>query len=44
LDRLQELTTEWSGLEARAKQLLDNDIPAMNKQLWDAGVGAIWKK
>jgi photosystem II stability/assembly factor-like uncharacterized protein len=44
LDRLQELTAEWSGLEARARQLLDTDIPAMNKQLWEAGVGAIWKK
>jgi photosystem II stability/assembly factor-like uncharacterized protein/gas vesicle protein len=44
LDRLQELTAEWNGLEARAKQLLDTDIPAMNKQLWDTGVGAIWKK
>jgi photosystem II stability/assembly factor-like uncharacterized protein len=44
LDRLQELTTEWNALEARAKQMLDKDIPAMNKQLWDAGVGAVWKK
>jgi photosystem II stability/assembly factor-like uncharacterized protein len=44
LDRLQELTTEWNALEARAKQMLEKDIPAMNKQLWDAGVGAVWKK
>jgi photosystem II stability/assembly factor-like uncharacterized protein len=44
LDRLQELTTEWNALEARAKQMLDKDIPAINKQLWDAGVGAVWKK
>jgi hypothetical protein len=44
LDRLQELTTEWAALEARGRQLLEKDIPAMNKQLWDAGVGAVWKK
>jgi len=44
LDRLQELTAQWTALEARARQLLDKDIPSLNKQLWDAGVGAIWKK
>ncbi len=43
LDRLQELTTEWTALQARAHQLLDKDIPALNKLLWEAGVGAIWK-
>ena len=43
LDRLEELTTEWKALEVRAKQL-DSDVTTLNKQLWDAGIGAIWKK
>ena len=44
LDRLQELNKVWSGLQARAQEFLDKNIPAVNKKLWDAGFGAIWKK
>ena len=44
LDRLRELTAEWSALKARAGEILDNNIPAINKLLWEAGVGAVWKK
>jgi len=44
LDRLQELTTEWTALHARGRHMLDKDIPALNKLLWEAGVGAIWKE
>ncbi|OSZ79869.1 glycosyl hydrolase [Chitinophagaceae bacterium IBVUCB2] len=43
LDRLQELTTEWNGLKARATEILNKNIPDFNKLLWEAGVGAIWK-
>ncbi len=43
LDRLKQLNTEWSALKARANEILDKDIPALNKRLWDAGFGAIWK-
>jgi photosystem II stability/assembly factor-like uncharacterized protein len=43
LDRLQELSKEWSVLQARAKDILNKNIPALNKKLWDAGVGAVWK-
>ncbi len=43
LDRLKELDTEWAALKARAGELLDKNIPAFNKLLWEAGVGAIWK-
>lgn len=43
LDRLQELDKEWSGLQARAREILDKNIPALNKKLWDAGIGAVWK-
>lgn len=43
LDRLDELTKEWSVLHTRIREILEKDIPAINKQLWDAGVGAVWK-
>jgi superfamily II DNA helicase RecQ len=42
LDRMKELNAQWSALEARAREMLDKDIPSFNKQLWSAGVGAIW--
>jgi len=29
-------------LKARGTELLNKDIPAFNKLLWDAGLGAIW--
>lgn len=43
LDRKQELDAEWMVLKIRAGEILDKKIPAFNKLLWDAGVGAIWK-
>jgi hypothetical protein len=44
LDRLAELNREWSGLKAKSDDLMNNQIPAFNKMLWDAGIGPIWKK
>jgi gas vesicle protein len=44
LDRLKELTTVWTDLQAKGRELLDKEIPTFNKQLWDSGVGAVWKK
>jgi hypothetical protein len=43
LDRMRELNAQWATLKARGAELLDRDIPAFNKRLWDAGLGAIWK-
>jgi len=43
LDRMKELNGQWSALKARANEMLDKDIPALNKRMWDAGLGAIWK-
>lgn len=43
LDRLKQLNTEWSALKARASEILDKDVPALNKRLWEVGLGAIWK-
>ena len=41
-DRLAELTKEWNELDARAKTIIETDVPAFTKKLWDAGIGAIW--
>jgi ElaB/YqjD/DUF883 family membrane-anchored ribosome-binding protein len=43
LDRMKELNAEWSVLKSRGVDLLEKSIPAFNKKLWDAGVGAVWK-
>ncbi len=43
LDRMRELNAQWTTLKARGVELLERDIPAFNKRLWDAGLGAIWK-
>jgi hypothetical protein len=44
LDRLKELNAQWTSLKARGLEIQDKDIPALNKRLWDAGLGAIWKE
>jgi hypothetical protein len=44
LDQLAELTAEWTALEARGRELLDKELPGMNKRLWEMGVGAVWKE
>ena len=43
LDRMKELNAEWTVLKSRGVVLLEKSIPAFNKKLWDAGVGAVWK-
>ncbi|HEX5876316.1 MAG TPA: hypothetical protein VFY60_16825 [Pyrinomonadaceae bacterium] len=43
LDRMKQLNAEWAVLKSRGNQLLNTDIPAFNKALWYAGIGAIWK-
>lgn len=44
LDQKKELETKWMGLKQTGTQLMDKDIPAMNKKLFDAGIGAIWSE
>lgn len=44
LDRLKQLNSEWSKLQKEVQEILYNEIPALNKQLWDAGIGALWMK
>jgi len=43
-DRLAELQVEWAQLKARSDALVNADIPALNRQLFDLGIGAIWKE
>jgi photosystem II stability/assembly factor-like uncharacterized protein len=40
-DRLAELTKEWEPLSTRAKEIIERDVPAYTRQLWDAGIGAV---
>jgi photosystem II stability/assembly factor-like uncharacterized protein len=44
MDRKQELDAQWSKLKATATEILETDIPAINKKLWDVGIGSVWKK
>jgi gas vesicle protein len=44
LDLLKEYTPKWEALKARGLDLKNNILPALNKQLWEAGVGAVWIK
>ena len=44
MDRLKELNGQWSTLKVRGNEILNSDVPAFNKRLWDAGLGAIWKE
>jgi hypothetical protein len=43
LELKKELDQQWVSLKARADQILDKDLPAMNKNLWESGVGPIYK-
>jgi hypothetical protein len=40
---MREMNAKWVTLKARATEILEKDIPAMNKRMWDAGKGAIWE-
>ncbi|MBS1797858.1 MAG: glycosyl hydrolase [Acidobacteria bacterium] len=44
LELKKKLDADWAALKARADALESRDIPAVNKLLWDAGIGAIWKQ
>ena len=40
-ERYDELMNEWTGLEATARKIIEQDVPAYNKELWNIGIGAI---
>ena len=43
LDRKKELDAQWSGYEKTAATLKE-EVIALNKKLWEAGVGAVFMK
>ncbi|MSR01207.1 MAG: glycosyl hydrolase [Gemmatimonadetes bacterium] len=42
-DRREELDRQWAALKARSDAMTNEDIPALNRKLWEAGIGAIGK-
>jgi photosystem II stability/assembly factor-like uncharacterized protein len=42
-DRRAQLDAEWSRLKARSDALINTEIPALNRRLWELGFGALWK-
>jgi hypothetical protein len=43
LDRMKELNAEWAILKGRGVEIVEKNIPDLNKKLWEAGIGAVWK-
>jgi photosystem II stability/assembly factor-like uncharacterized protein len=43
LERMKELNQQWATLKARASEMLDKELPSLNRKLWELGLGAIWK-
>ena len=43
-DRVSELEPQWAQLKARADAMLNADIQALNRKLFDLGIGAIKKR
>lgn len=44
LDLMKELNAQWLRLKNRGTTILEKDIPELNKKLFEAGMGAVWKK
>ncbi len=42
LDQLKVYNAEWAVLKSRGTEIIDKDIPALNKMFWESGKGAIW--
>ncbi len=44
LDLKKTMDAEWAKLKARITEITDKELPEMNRKLWEAGFGSIWKK
>ena len=42
-DRKVQLDADWTRLKARSDAMINTDIPALNRKLFELGLGAIWK-
>jgi hypothetical protein len=40
-NRKKELDAQWMVLKSKADAFVKTQIPAYNKKLWEAGIGAI---
>lgn len=41
-DRIAELDVTWKKLKQEGEAMLNTAVPALNKKLWEAGIGALW--
>lgn len=44
LDLKKEMDAQWQILKASATEILEKDLTAFNKKLWELGVGGIWQR
>jgi photosystem II stability/assembly factor-like uncharacterized protein len=42
-DRRAQLQVDWTRLKARSDAMINTEIPALSRKLWDLGLGALWK-
>jgi len=40
-DRRAELDEQWAKFQSAGQEILNSRIPALNKKLWEAGIGAV---
>lgn len=40
-DRIQELDNKWEELKSQAMEIMENELPELNKMLWESGVGPL---
>jgi len=41
IERLTELNTEWSKLKSKGDDIMEKQLPVLNKALWESGVGIL---
>ena len=40
-DRYAELKTQWTTLKSRGEEIVNKDVPKINAQMWESGIGAL---
>jgi photosystem II stability/assembly factor-like uncharacterized protein len=43
IDLQKEMNAKWATLKTRGTEIIEKEVPVLNKKLWDAGKGAIWE-
>jgi hypothetical protein len=44
LDVMRQMNADWAVLKSTANEILQKDIPAVNKTFWDVGMGVVWEE